>query len=169
MARNESDREDLMAEAVSLVQRVEFQCPARPGPSIIGINQLQWLSVYRDQDTMYRFDEQGRLRRAFIDGTLYRTTGQTLAAMVRSRSGTSDEAHSSAESLLLRRDLGLDELAAFRVQMTQDLSELAVGLSAGTILRQHPHESNDLVPLLLQRIQQVLQSPDFLAPAIVRR
>lgn len=169
MARNEADREDLMAEAVSLVQRIEFEYPGNPKPALVGINQLHWLFVYRDQDTMYRFDDQGRLRRAFIGGTLFRTTGQTLAAMVRDRHESPGGSDEPAESALLRRDLTLEELDAFHDQMKQILTELSQGLNTGTILRQHPADAQDLAHALRQRLEQVLQSRELLAPPIVRR
>ena len=81
MARNEADREDMMSEAVSLIRRIEYLTPARGAPILAGFNAFGWLFVYVGNDVMYRFDEQGRLRRAFVDGLLYRTEGSTLAML----------------------------------------------------------------------------------------
>jgi hypothetical protein len=167
MARNESDREDLMAEATSLIQRIEIQYSEIP--AVLGVNNLDWLFIYLGQDIMYRFDERGRLRRAFVAGTLYRTAGQTLSALIKQRTGVPGNTDVANESYLLRRDLSVDELRAFQDDLRERLTVLAHDLNAPTILRQHPPEAEALPRHLQQRVVQVLESPEFLAPAIVRR
>jgi hypothetical protein len=53
--------------------------------------------------------------------------------------------------------------------MRIDLAALADELPAGAILRQHPADATGLREQLQQRVVQVLQSAEFLAPAMVRR
>jgi hypothetical protein len=70
---------------------------------------------------------------------------------------------------LLRRDLPHDELARFRERALQDLVELSVGLDNGTIKRQHPADLVGFPREIQQRLTQIVNSTEFLAPAIVRR
>lgn len=167
MAKNEADAEDLMRDAVSLVRRVECQYSSRPKPSLVGLNDLGWLFVYLGTDPMYRFDDRGRLRRAFVDGRLVRTEGTTLASMERQRTSNGNPA--AAGSTLVRRDLSPMELNAFRDRMRQELNELSEGLVSGVILRQHPVDMPDLVDGIQTALRTVLNSTEFLAPALVRR
>ena len=118
---------------------------------------------------MYRFDEQGRLRRAFVDGMLFRTSGHTLAMMERRKEQNPREPDSTPGSVLLRQDLSPDELNAFRERLRRELEELIDGLGRGEITRQHPSELPGLVPEFEQAIKVALESREFLAPAIVRR
>jgi hypothetical protein len=73
MSRNESDREDLMAEATALRRRVQLQVPGEALSIIAGFRDEGRVSIYFGPDPVYHFDEQGRLRRAFVAGRLYRT------------------------------------------------------------------------------------------------
>ena len=166
MARNEADREDLMEEAVSLVRRIEFQSELFSKPLMAGFNSQGWLFIYLGNDLMYRFDELGRLRRSFVDRRLYRTQGQTLAVMVRERVFKSGE---PIESNLVRQDLSAAQLEAFRLRMHSNLELVAECLRTGVVLRQHPAEMPGIADEVEVRIRQVLNSKEFLAPAIVRR
>jgi hypothetical protein len=166
MARNEADREDLMEEAVSLVRRIEFQSDLFSEPFMAGFNSQGWLFIYLGNDLMYRYDEQGRLRRSFVDGRLYRTQGQTLAVMVRERVLKSGE---PVESNLVRQDLSDEQLEAFRLRMHSNLELVTECLRTGIVTRQHPAEMPGIADEVEGRIQQVLNSKEFLAPPIVRR
>ena len=82
MARNESDREDLMREAVALVRRVECETGNENDSVISGFRKCGSLSLYFGPDPVYHFDDSARLRRAFGEGFLYRTQGTTLARII---------------------------------------------------------------------------------------
>ncbi len=169
MRRDENDQEDLMKEAVSLVKRIEFRYPAEQQPVVLGFNSLGWLFVYLGDDPMYRFDELGRLRRAFVDGKLFRTGGHTLAMMDRQKDQVCPERPSMSASILLRRDLSAEELDAFRVRVRRELEELSDGLCHGELTRQYPPDEAGLILQFEQAIKNVLASRVFLAPPIVRR
>ena len=66
MARNEEDREDLMAEATALAERVELTVPQESDFVTAGFRRTGHLSLYFGQDPAYHFDEEGRLRRAAV-------------------------------------------------------------------------------------------------------
>ena len=166
MARNEADREDLMEEAVSLVRRIEFQSELFSESLMAGFNVQGWLFVYLGNDLMYRFDEQGRLRRSFVDGRLYRTQGRTLAVMDRQRVFKSGE---PVESNLVRQDLSVEQLEEFRLRMHSNLELVTECLRTGVVTRQHPAETSGIADEVESRIRQVLNLKEFLAPAFVRR
>jgi len=160
MARVESDREDLMAEAVALVRRLELQVPNHDQIVVIGFRANGWLSVYFGADAMYQFDEQGRLRRAFLGGLLYRTQGTTLAQLRRERT--------DAETTLRRRDLTPQELTDFRSVMLSEIAALHDHFMQHrvVILRQVPTDDDSLRNNFTTGLDSVLKSPEFLAPSI---
>jgi len=160
MARTESDREDLMAEAVALVRRVELQMPGRDEIVVAGFRANGWLSIYLGPDPMFQFDERGRLRRAFVGGLLYRTQGTTLAQLRRERT--------EIETTLLRRDLTESELAEFQNAMRRAVVYLSESLvqRQAVLLRQSPMEDDRLLDDLAAGLDCVLKSAEFLAPSI---
>lgn len=162
MARAESDREDLLREAVALVRRAELIGPDEPDLPVIGFRETGWLSIYFGQDLMYQFDEVGRLRRAFVDGLLYRTHGRVLAQLRRERSDT--------ETALVRRDLDEESLREFRDRLHTRVRRLRELLQDGklNILRQVPPDDPSFVGDVLTALRLVLETPEFLAPAIKR-
>lgn len=163
MARNESDREDLMAEAVAMTRRIEVTLPDESTLIVTGFRSNGWLSIYLGPDLMYQFDEHGRLRRAFVGGLLFRTQGATLAQLHRQRTDT--------ETTLLRRDLTETELAAFRRTMLDQLTEFHQRLiqRAVRVTRRFPVEDDQLWNDLVHGWQRVLTAPEFLAPALPRK
>jgi hypothetical protein len=116
MSRNESDREDLMAEATALRRRVELQVPGEAESVIAGFRDEGRISIYFGSDPVYHFDAQGRLRRAFVAGCLYRTGGTTLARLTRERTDTT--------TTLVRHDLSQADLQDFLIVMQSRLQTL---------------------------------------------
>lgn len=162
MAREESDREDLMREAVALVRRAEFTFPDRSDPVFAGFKRTGGLSIYFGPDPVYQFDDEGRLRRAYVDGLLYRTQGETLARLRRERT--------ERETTLVRTDLTIAELESFLESMRNRLSWLREAIAAKRSLHheQIPPES-DLEPELISAIEVSLTADPPLAPAIPGR
>jgi len=160
--------DDLMSEAVSLVPRMEFHCDPWTQPVLLGLNSLNWLFVYIGTDPMYRFDEHGRLRRAFVDGQLLRTTGETLAVMDRQSTSRLPDPQKT-ESALLRRDMPPEALLQFQQRVRTELQALANGLPHSRMTRQHPTEYPEIRNVFGMTLDRVLAAPQFLAPAIVHR
>ncbi len=162
MARVEADREDLLREAVALVRRMELQTNGGDCEIIAGFRATGWLSIYFGPDLMYQFDERGRLRRAFVDGLLYRTQGVVLAQLERQRTET--------ETVLVRRDLDGEPLVEFQSRVHTRIGGLQDVLRKGeaTIVRQIPSDDSSLVNDVLASLGTILNSPEFLAPAIKR-
>lgn len=162
MARNEADREDLIREAVALTERVELRFLGRDEVVTIGFRTTKAMSIFMGQDPVYQFDTEGRLRRAFVDGFLFRSQHNTLARMVRERTET--------QTLLLRSDLTEDELSAFRNQMQEALRTLHQEIRSGAavVSRSVPTDA-DLRPQVLAGIHLALNASPWLSVDIRRR
>jgi len=163
MARNETDREDFMAEAKSLVHRLELSVPTFRDHVFGGFRTNGWLSVYFGPDCHYQFDDQGRLRRAFVDGLLYRTEGSSLTELLRVRSQT--------ETTLVSRTLLELELIDFQIQVIDSLTRLRTSIVENnvSVIRQVPEDNPALLNELRLGLDRVIESPVFLAASIVRR
>ena len=160
MARTESDRKDLMAEAVAMTRRVEVTIPGNETLIVTGFRANGWLSIYLGPERMYQFDEEGRLRRAFVNGLLFRTQGTTLAQLHRQRTET--------ETVLLRRGLSHSELAEFRLAMLDHVTAFHERLTKRevVIVKQVPAEDDQLLNGLAVGLNRVLNASEFLAPPI---
>lgn len=145
MARDESDREDLLREATGLVERIELlpraamphaigiagaadSLAAREGPTgniVVGFRAGGAASVYFGADPVYHFNTAGELRRAYCDGLLFKAERGQLVAMRRVRL--------PLEVQLQRHALSPNELTAFIDLMQQRLRKLAADLGAGNV------------------------------------
>jgi hypothetical protein len=158
MSRRERDREDLMAQATALVRRAEFDVPGQPENVIAGYRRDGALSIYFGADPCYHFDAALRLRRAFVNGFLYRTQGHTLARLQRTRTMSAVE--------LFRHDLTDDERDAFCRECLERLQQFHAALQSG---RRCVHEipaGADLPRRVTRSLEQLLSTGVKLAPAI---
>lgn len=161
MARTEADREDLFAELRSFPLRVEWR--RLEGEEFVtgGRRNDGSAAIYFGGDPVYRFDGAGRLRRACVDGALYRTQGTTLARLVRERTPT--------ETLLKRRDLTPQELAAWLAEMSRRIEAFVREARLGKYLvrRCEPSE-REAAPAILEALESAAAAPR-LAPPIPTR
>lgn len=160
MARIESDREDLIAEATGLVRRAEWRVPDRPDFVVAGIKRSGAWSIYFGADLVYQFDVDGRLRRAFAHGFLWRTQGTTLARLQRERT--------EAESTLNRHDLTEAELTTFLAEVRQQLEALlnSFDCEIAQLMRQVPDDAN-VTTEIQAALRLVTSHPISLAPPIL--
>lgn len=169
MARIESDKEDLIAEATALPERVEFSRDATNpmtkswSVATAGFRRDGSLSIYFDQDPFYQFDPQGLLRRSFSDGLLYRSQGNTLAQLCRERS--------EQKTTLQRHDLTVPELQKFQQRMRTYLWELLEGLLTQSFpVRRVVSQSDNLPDRVCHELPRVLAHQEtFLSTAIRKR
>jgi hypothetical protein len=139
MARQESDREDLMAEATALSERVELEVPGEGEHIVAGFRDDGRWSIYFGSDPVYHFDANGGLRRAFVAGDLYRSQTRTLARLTRTR--TDGEVH------LIRHDLDPNELERFLSEMRIRIDRLHAALAQNTVrVIQRVPRGLDLIP-----------------------
>lgn len=163
MARNEADREDLWAEAIGLSERAELRITGFDQPLLAGFRDTGVFSVYFGQDVMLQFTPDGGLRRAFREGTLYRSGGRTLAQLKRHRSESTSE--------LLRHDLAGTELRQFRDWVLALLSKLETALANEQfqVLRLVPDTPAPFIARLQGMLAVIRQAESFLSPAINAR
>jgi hypothetical protein len=119
MAREESDREDLLREATALVERIELApAGAEDGEHIVlGFHDAGAMSIYFGGDTAYHFTSRGQLRRAYGEGLLYKAERGNLVALERIRR--------EQEVQLVRRPLPRTEQVKFLATMHERLRKLA--------------------------------------------
>jgi hypothetical protein len=145
MARQESAREDLFAEATALVERAELVPANTSGdiaadaaePIVVGFRRSGAASVFFGQDAAYHFNSANELRRAYLAGRLYKADRIRLAVLDRQR--TADAVQ------LLRHDLNSEETVEFLHHLHRRLDYLRTALFAQglKVSRQAP-EGQDL-------------------------
>ncbi len=159
MAIHESEREDLMREATAFGRRTEFFIADHPDAVFVGFRDDGRVSIYWGSDPVHHFDTEGRLRRSYVDGQLYRTQGLTLARLTRQRSAGASE--------LVRHDLSQHDLQGFLETMDRQLAALAEHIRSSHVQQQTQIPAQpDLLPMVLAAVQRVLNSRERLAPLI---
>ena len=125
MAREEHDREDLLAEATALVQRAEIELQPGGEHVVIGFRRDGCASVYfgASGDPAFHFNTRNELRRAFVNGQLWKADCGKLVAMRRQRSADTVQ--------LASREIGEEETADWLSAMCRRLQRLAAALEAG--------------------------------------
>src|SRR5262245_10991650 len=87
MAREESDREDLLREATALVERIELIVDiGNAGQHVVaGFRTNGAASIFFGADPVYQFNAAGELRRAYCDGVLIKGSRGRLVSLSRKR------------------------------------------------------------------------------------
>jgi hypothetical protein len=162
MARHESDREDLIREAVALTTRAEIMFDGNEEAVTIGFRSNNAMSIFVGQDPVYQFDPEGALRRAYVGGFLYRSQHETLARMQRVRTET--------ETILSRTDLTGDERNEFQSKMRSCIQRLlsAVQEERFRVVRSVP-ESFGWHEVLRAELERVLNAAPWLSSKINAR
>lgn len=124
MAREESEREDLMREATALVERVEILCP-NADPIVAGFRADGAFSIFFGEDPAYHFNAADELRRAYCGGLLYKAVNGRLASLRRERT--------ERETQLVRHELTPSEQEAFANAMTEQLRNLSALIATGNV------------------------------------
>ncbi len=120
MARSESDREDLLREATALALRAELQIAGETEPVTVGFRATGSLSIYFGGDPVVQFNATGQLRRAFVDGLLYKAEQGRLVGLRRERT--------EQEVVLQRQEVSDHEQAFLLNAIRQRLSLLRAAI-----------------------------------------
>jgi hypothetical protein len=123
MAREEHDRENLLAEATSYVARISLTVPGFAEEIFIGFGRERRTSFYFGPDRAYHANSVGQLRRAFIGGLLYKARHGRLVAMERRHTGAAVE--------LVSRDLTDEEQRQFVEALQRELAALRDAIATG--------------------------------------
>ena len=83
MAREPSDREDLLRDAVGIPHRVEFRIDQDEPSIVIGFRPNGAVSIYWGQDEHFQFNAAGQLRRAYWQEQLVKAERGRLVTMRR--------------------------------------------------------------------------------------
>lgn len=137
MAREEADREDLLAEATALVERAELAIDGAPHLIVIGFRTEGAVSIY-DGDSAYHFNSDGELRRMYLEGRLYKAERRRLVALRRHRTDKAVE--------LLREELDHRQTYSLLCDVYCLIMLLEVHLKMGglKIVRQVPADDRKL-------------------------
>ncbi len=136
MARQESDREDLLAEAKALVERAGLRIAGRDDDVVVGFRRDSSASFYFGADRVYHFNSQAQLRRAFVDGLLFKADKGQLVSLRRERHERVVE--------LVRRVLDPAATQSFLADVRRHLEALGDALAAGSfnVVGQIPEQAD---------------------------
>ncbi len=149
MAREESDREDLLREATALVPRMEIASRAFPEPITVGFRRgTRAASLYFGQDPVFHFTSVGALRRGYRGGLLLKAERGRMFALRRQRSPATTD--------LVRVEFDDIAQAELRAEVETLLDWLASGLAAEDFdLRGQVPEEPSMVPQFLEWLRAV--------------
>jgi hypothetical protein len=111
MARREHDREDLLAEARALVERIALRLPGDDVETVVGFRRDGSASFYFGPERVYHFTSTGALRRAHVGQALFKAEHGRLVSMVRHRTANAVE--------LVSRALDAEETTSFLAELRQ--------------------------------------------------
>jgi hypothetical protein len=146
MARDESEREDLLREATALVERIELaptgDLTDEGARVVAGYRRDGAMSIYFGSEPAYHFNSAGELRRAYCDGLLVKAEGGRLVSMERRRL--------EQEVQLMRHELTDAEQAAFVDNMSARLQAFKrqCGSNQFAAIGQVPPAANVLLRVL---------------------
>lgn len=145
MAREEHDREDLLAEATALAERIELKVDGFPATVVAGFRGPGAASFYFGADPAYHFNSQGELRRAYARQLLYKAERGQLVSLNRRRAAN--------EVQLVRHELDAAETRCFFEELAEAMIALRDMLKLGRyeIVGQHPQHGD-----VAGRVQQWL-------------
>lgn len=123
MHQERQDRENLLKDAVALVERVEISLHGSGIPIVIGFRRNGCLSIYFGSDPAYHFNSLGQLRRAFVTGKMIKAEKGRLAELRRTRRGGQVE--------LSPTELSAEQQTGFLEDLQQRAKSLAHSLEHG--------------------------------------
>lgn len=85
MARQEEEREDLMREAIALVDRCEIQVEFLKDALVVGFRKDGAISFFFGQNEVYQFNTHDQLRRGYDGESLIKAVEGQLIRMIRQR------------------------------------------------------------------------------------
>lgn len=143
MARQESDREDLLREATALVERIELAPTAGEGAHVVvGFRRDGAASIYFGADPAYHFNAAGELRRAYSDGLLIKAERGRLISL--------DRVRQADEVQLLRREMPVEAEQKFLGELIERMRMLLLQLRDRQLVSvgQMPADADVLGPVM---------------------
>lgn len=125
MARQESDREDILREATALVERVELELAGSGAPLVAGFRRDGSVSLFWGPDKVYQFNTTCELRRGYLDGRLTKAERGRLIALTRVRGESAVQ--------LVRHSFNEREVVEYLAALQSDLAQLRQALECGEV------------------------------------
>ena len=148
MARQESQREDLLREATALAERVELCLPDQPESIVAGFRRDGSASFFFGESPVYQFNSRREFRRGYVSGLLYKTDDGQLYEMRRERKENAVELRS--------RQLAENEAGEFLRETKCRLEKLRDALSAGqAVVNGQVPDDQDVAARVLLWLQQL--------------
>ncbi|TWT67355.1 hypothetical protein [Allorhodopirellula solitaria] len=126
MARDVSDREDLLAEGVNLPQRGRVSRTSDDHQWVVGWRNDTAISLFDGADPVFQFNTAGELRRVFLDGQKLAAEARRLVRLVRS----SDQAGPMSHT---QQPLGSEEQTRVMQCLATSTADLMKVLSCGDV------------------------------------
>jgi hypothetical protein len=152
MARVESDREDIMREAVSLVDRAAYRLPGFPDVVVAGFRRSGAASFYFGQEEAFHFNDLSELRRCYLSGMLIKAEKGRLVSLQRVR----DE---SSAVYLLSSELAENQTREILCLVWNRISELqrAIADQSAHVVQQVPQSpGGDVTARLMEWIDRLI-------------
>lgn len=159
LARQESDREDLFAEAAGLRPRVEFVNP-NGTTIVVGIRKDEGLLVFFSPQFSAGWSPRHELRRVFREGLIYRAQAGRVFEQLR-RERTAPETNLLATTLSVASSVELADSVWSALRDVLDRLESG----AMTPSRSFPVDV-DAVQTVVSRIRMIAQNPPTIAPGM---
>jgi len=121
MAHQEQDREDLLAEANALTERISFRIEGQTEETVVGFRRDHSASFYFGPNRVYQFTSAGELRRAYLDPLMFKAERGQLVSLRRMRRERVVE--------MLRHEYSPDDTEQFLGEMRSHLEGLHQALS----------------------------------------
>lgn len=151
MARDEHERENLLRDATAFAYRLELRNVAG-NEAFVGIRKSGAASVYLNQDPVYHFTSDFRLRRAFVANRLLKAEAGQLVAMRRVR--TEGEVHLVSRELTSKQSMEVSQNA------TELLGQVLTSLQEDDFefVGKFPEDA-DIVAMVTEWLQKVCAEP----------
>jgi hypothetical protein len=120
--RIEQDREDLLAEATALVERIELATDGDPS-IVVGFRKVGAGSLYFGPEPAYHFNSIDQLRRAYVGGLLFKAEKGLLISLDRRRT--------EGQVQLVRDSLDEQQTADFLAEFARRKNELKAAIRDG--------------------------------------
>ena len=138
MARQQSDREDLLREAIALVERAVLDIVGYDKHVVIGFRRDGSGSIYLGHELVYQFNSQLHFRRGYVSGRLIKAERGRLASLDRQRR--------EGSITLVRHDLDEPQTAACLATLKEHVRKLRAALATDHVITigQVPPDANVL-------------------------
>ena len=123
MAKHKVDREDLIREGTAMAIRGRMQIGGNE--VVIGFRAGGVPSLYWNQDPVFQFDADGRLRRVYFDSNRYKSCNRRLVRLTQSEQNT---AASVGRLRLVEETVSIEEQDAILMRLSDCLQQIRVHL-----------------------------------------